>query len=50
MYVQRGTMKLSVFSKLGREGVVAVLKSGDFFGEECLADEPTRMKNATAIT
>jgi CRP-like cAMP-binding protein len=49
MYVQLGGVKLSVISKTGREAVVAMLGSGDFFGEGCLAGQPARMGTATAI-
>jgi len=50
LYVQSGGVKLSVLSKTGREGVVAMLGPGDFFGEGCLAGQPVRMGSATAIT
>jgi CRP-like cAMP-binding protein len=50
LYIQTGGVKLSVLSKAGREAVVAVLGPGDFFGEGCLAGQPARMGNATAIT
>jgi len=44
------TVKLSVVSETGREAVVAVLGSGDFFGEGCLAGQPIRMGTVTAMT
>jgi CRP-like cAMP-binding protein len=50
MYVQTGSVKLSVLSKTGREAVVAMLGPGDFFGEGCLAGQQVRMGSATAIT
>ena len=50
MFIQRGNVKLSVVSKAGREAVVAMLSAGDFFGEGCLAGQPTRMGTATATT
>jgi len=50
MYIKTGGVKLSVLSKTGREAVVAMLGPGDFFGEGCLAGQPTRMGTATAIT
>lgn len=50
MYVQKGTLKLSVSSKVGREAVLVVLRVGDFFGEGCLSRQPIRTTNATAIT
>src|SRR5687768_17433171 len=50
MYIQKGSVKLSVHSQTGREAVVAVLGPGEFFGEGCLAGQPIRMGNATAVT
>jgi CRP/FNR family cyclic AMP-dependent transcriptional regulator len=50
LYIQKGTVKLSVISKTGREAVVGMLGSGDFFGEGCLAGQPVRMGSATAVT
>jgi CRP-like cAMP-binding protein len=50
MYIQSGGVKLSVLSKSRREAVVAMLGPGEFFGEGCLAGQPARMGNATAIT
>jgi CRP-like cAMP-binding protein len=49
MYVQRGRVKLSVVSSAGKEVVVGVLERGHFFGEGCLAGQPTRMATATAM-
>jgi CRP/FNR family cyclic AMP-dependent transcriptional regulator len=49
MYLQKGTIKLSVVSKTGKEAVVAMLKPGDFVGESALAGQPMRMATATAI-
>ena len=49
MYIQKGSVKLSVVSKTGKEAVVAMLKPGDFVGESALAGQPMRMATATAI-
>jgi CRP/FNR family transcriptional regulator, cyclic AMP receptor protein len=49
LYVQRGGVKLSVLSRAGKAAVVAMLATGDFFGEGCLAGQPIRMGNAVAI-
>jgi CRP/FNR family transcriptional regulator, cyclic AMP receptor protein len=49
LYVQAGGVRLSVVSKSGREAVVAMLSPGDFFGEGCLAGQPVRLRNATAV-
>src|SRR5579859_2414044 len=48
-YIQKGKVKLTVVSKPGREGVLALLGSGDFFGESSLAGQPLWMKAATVI-
>src|ERR1700674_953038 len=40
MYIQKGGVKLSVVSEVGKEAVVAILGPGDFFGEGCLAVSP----------
>jgi CRP/FNR family transcriptional regulator, cyclic AMP receptor protein len=50
LYIQQGSVKLSVLSKSGREAVVAMLGAGEFFGEGCLAGQPIRMGSATATT
>ena len=48
MYVDSGAVQLSVLSRTGKEAVIAVLESGHFFGEGCLASQPRRMATATA--
>ena len=50
LYLQQGSVKLSVLSKGGKEAVIAVLGPGDFFGEGCLAGQPRRMATASALT
>ena len=50
MYIQQGGVKLSVVNQVGKEGVVAVLESGDFFGEGSMAGQLVRMGTASAIT
>ena len=50
MYIQKGGIKLSVISEAGKEAVVGLLGTGDFFGEGCLAGQRTRIGTATAIT
>jgi len=50
LYVQTGSVKLSVLSKTGKEAVVAMLGPGEFFGEGCLAGQVVRMGSATATT
>ncbi|HXM95893.1 MAG TPA: Crp/Fnr family transcriptional regulator [Candidatus Dormibacteraeota bacterium] len=50
MYIQKGGVKLSIVNEVGKEAVVAILGSGDFFGEGCLAGQTICMGTATAIT
>jgi CRP/FNR family transcriptional regulator, cyclic AMP receptor protein len=50
VYIQKGSVKITVVNEVGKEAVVAVLGPGDFFGEGCLAGLPFRMTTATAIT
>jgi len=50
MYMQRGSLKISVLSKTGKEAIVAMLAAGDFFGEGCLAGQSKRMATATAMS
>ena len=50
MYLQAGSVKLSVTNAAGKQAVVAILKDGDFFGEGCLAGQTVRMANATAVS
>jgi CRP-like cAMP-binding protein len=50
MYLERGSVRLSVVSPGGKEAVVAVLGPRTFFGEGCLAGQPARMATATAMT
>jgi CRP/FNR family transcriptional regulator, cyclic AMP receptor protein len=50
-YLQKGSAKLTVVSKSGKEATIALLYAGDFIGEESLASEGgRRMATATAIT
>jgi len=49
-YISKGKVKLTVHSEHGKEAVVAILGSGDFFGEGCLAAQPKRMATAAAMT
>jgi CRP-like cAMP-binding protein len=50
MYVESGTVRLSVVSQAGKEAVIAVVEPGHFFGEGCLAGQGSRMTTATAMT
>jgi CRP-like cAMP-binding protein len=50
MYVEEGTVRLSVLSRNGKEAIIAVLDRWHFFGEGCLAGQPYRMATATAMS
>jgi CRP-like cAMP-binding protein len=49
-YIHKGDAKITVLSEQGKEAVVALLGSGDFFGEGCLARQQRRMATASAMT
>lgn len=48
-YIQKGKVQITVLSKQGKEGVIAVLGAGEFFGEGCLAGQPLQIATA-AVT
>src|ERR1700730_14740174 len=50
VYIQKGKVKLTVVSKNGKEVVIAILGSGDFFGEGCLAGQTLRTATAAAMS
>src|SRR6202167_4491493 len=49
-YIQKGKVKLTVVSEIGKEATIGILNEGDFFGEGCLTGQPLRMCSATAMT
>ena len=49
-YILTGKVKLTVASEDGKEAIVAVLGSDDFFGEGCADGETVRLSTATALT
>ncbi len=50
MYIQKGSLKLSVVNEVGKEAVVAILGPDDFFGVGCLTGQSVRMGTAVALT
>ena len=48
MYVQNGSVKLTVVNESGKEAVVAIFGAGDFFGEGVMAGQKLRIATATA--
>jgi len=49
-YIQKGKVKVTVVSKLGKEAVVAILGTNEFFGEGCLAGQAQRIATAATMT
>jgi CRP/FNR family transcriptional regulator, cyclic AMP receptor protein len=49
-YIQKGKVKVTVVSEHGKEAVIAILESGEFCGEGCLAGQLRRMATASALT
>jgi CRP-like cAMP-binding protein len=49
-YIQKGKVRLTVVSKIGKEATIAMLSEGSFFGEGSLAGQALRMGSATAMT
>src|ERR1700719_5216103 len=49
-YIQSGKVKKTVVSEQGKEAVVALLETGDFFGEGCLTGQPLRLATVSAVT
>ena len=49
-YIQKGKVRLTVVSKIGKEATIGILNEGNFFGEGSLAGQPLRMGSAAAMT
>ncbi len=49
-YIQKGKVKVTVVSEQGKEAVVAILGTDDFFGEGCLAGQALRISTIAAMT
>ena len=49
-YIQRGKVKVTVVSEQGKEAVVAMLGTNDFFGEGCLAGQAQRIATVATMT
>jgi CRP-like cAMP-binding protein len=48
-YIRKGRIKLTVVSRQGKEAVVAILNSGQFFGEGCLVAQTYRMASIARL-
>jgi CRP/FNR family transcriptional regulator, cyclic AMP receptor protein len=49
-YIQRGKLKVTIVSEQGKEAVVAMLGTNDFFGEGCLAGQARRIATVATMT
>src|SRR6266849_4952804 len=49
-YIQKGKVRLTVVSKVGKEATIGILNEGSFFGEGALAGQIVRMGSAAAMT
>jgi CRP/FNR family transcriptional regulator, cyclic AMP receptor protein len=49
-YIQKGKVRLTVVSKVGKEATIGILAEGNFFGEGALAGQAFRMGSAAAMT
>src|SRR6201997_5303976 len=49
-YIQRGKVRLTVVSAIGKEATIGILSEGTFFGEGSLAGQAVRMGSAAAMT
>src|SRR4026207_2368356 len=47
-YIVLGKIQLTVVSEHGKEAVIAILETGEFFGEGCIVGQPSRMTSASA--
>jgi CRP/FNR family cyclic AMP-dependent transcriptional regulator len=48
-YIQKGRIKVLVVSEQGKEAVVGILETGQFFGEGCLNGHPLRISTTMAM-
>ena len=49
-YIQKGKVKVTVVSEQGKEAVVAILGTDEFFGEGCLAGQTRRIATVVTMT
>ena len=49
-YIQKGKVRLTVVSQIGKEATIAIVSEGTFFGEGSLAGQLQRMGSAVALT
>ena len=49
LYVQKGKVRVSVLSDHGKEAIVGIVETGQFFGEGCLNGHALRIATTTAM-
>src|ERR1700722_15032362 len=49
IYIRKGSVKFTVVNESGKEAVVVIFGSGDFFGEGAMGTQAVRLGTATAI-
>ncbi len=49
-YIEKGKAKVTVLSEQGKEAVVAIVGTKDFFGEGCLVGQVQRISTVRALT
>jgi CRP/FNR family transcriptional regulator, cyclic AMP receptor protein len=50
MFIQSGTVKITIVNELGKEAVITLLQAGDFIGESCISNgSPLRLTTVTAL-
>jgi CRP/FNR family cyclic AMP-dependent transcriptional regulator len=47
LFIESGTVKVTVINKQGKEAIIAILEAGDFVGEGCI-NNGSSLRNATA--
>jgi CRP/FNR family transcriptional regulator, cyclic AMP receptor protein len=50
LFIEKGTVRLTVVSNGGKEAIIALVEAGHFFGEGCLAGQPVRVATAVAMS
>jgi len=48
-YIESGKIKITILSEQGKEAVIALLGTGDFCGEQCMAGQTMRTTAATTM-
>jgi CRP/FNR family cyclic AMP-dependent transcriptional regulator len=48
-YIQSGKVKITTVSAQGKKAVVAILSTGDFFGQGCMTGQPLRISSARTL-